>query len=196
MNERKRPGIKKFCLAFAVLVLACSSTYAAKPEVSDANSTLADFPELPRTYGRSKLWSVETVSEFFFSGGLSYFFPQKTVLGYKLAVDYQITKRWGVGVHAANYHHYFPLAQARTPLVGARGMFTILSPGKRPGRKNAHLYLGVAADLIFGEYGDSVGELSVKADPLVGFRYRISEQWFLWTEGSYRTASIGVSFEY
>lgn len=196
MNERLFLKGKGLCLALAILILSCSSVLAAKPEERDENSTVTDLPDFPRNYGRSTLWSMDHYGQFYFSGGYSYFFPKETVLGYKFAIDYQITKRWGIGVHAANYHHFIPLKQARTPILGGRGMFTVISPGKRPGRTNVHLYLGVGADMYFGEYGQSGGEITVKADPFVGFRYRIYDHWFFWSELSTRTGTFGVSFEY
>jgi len=87
------------------------------------------------------------------------------------------------------------LGQKRTPALGLRSTYVLLSP-KRSGHKlNWNIYCGLSGMAYFGPGAKPKDDVEFKLDPLVGARYALNRKWFLWLELSYRTASLGLAFK-
>lgn len=132
------------------------------------------------------------VGEVLLSGGFSKEFNYGSVLGAKTVLDYFVASNVSIGAQGGYYRTSSP-GNYETTCIGIRTSYHLLRPKLHRRQNPWGVYTGASVECEIGGGQKDWHEKRIFADVHLGFRCRLTPNWYLWSEAALNNATIGVS---
>lgn len=193
--------MKKLIFLSFFSTIMCAQTYAHPSDDEQQKMALIIYAPATMEPGMQDMtavtiWGPSRDKRYCLSGGFSSDFRNEGYLGVKGIFDYKMWPRVTVGLEAGAYANNTSFRGKRTLDSGVRASYQWIPFDRVWRRKPWSFYTGISAGALLGPGDKSFKEVEPYLDIHAGARYRIGNQWMLFSEISTRTATLGLSLKF